>query len=497
MSEKAPRNSTPDKPSTAELLEQVDDLAGDRFRVTANDHLQLKAGTTALDAEGNVTKVGGRFESKHQLETIAAFEDEIRLGMKAKEIASVTPAIDAALHYAHEQVALLNKKQAATSKLKEAGVMRHALVAANALSDDEAKAMSDDDVQLLVGYMRTEHSGVHEAESSRSIGYTVAEDPNAEYSGEFALDASQVAIAPRDEFTPPVETDEEQTVDASEPDNSAEPASQPSSTGSLEPALPAVIVDRGTTSSSEATPDARTFNVGETVTVKSPNGSFEKGWQVIRQLGATQYRVSHTLKNGTVMTKPVSTEELAEWNPANESGRKRGIIKNLSRYMSERFRKQERSKIRRKALGATAIAVLTSAALFSPRTSHESAEIEVAESVQTAETSLDIANVPVTDPSYEYEDAATADFAMEADAVENAELSSDAKEAAPGEGWSSQLQQMGVPAKDVPGMLKKLLSTDDLKIREWVYTMDNGDPGIAKQGEIPQDVLQSIQKLRD
>jgi hypothetical protein len=55
---------------------------------------------------------------------------------------------------------------------------------------------------------------------------------------------------------------------------------------------------------------------------------------------------------------------------------------------------------------------------------------------------------------------------------------------------------MGFSDNEIPTILKKLTKAQDPAVREWVYTMKDGNPGIAKPGQIPANVLQSIQKLR-
>ncbi len=97
--------------------------------------------------------------------------------------------------------------------------------------------------------------------------------------------------------------------------------------------------------------------------------------------------------------------------------------------------------------------------------------------------------------------------AAEATTTVAAEVAAKAAEQAPafsnealtissGEGWIHQLQDMGFTSNEIPGVLKKLANSNDPAIREWVYTMKDGNPGLAKPGQMPANVLQSIQKLR-
>jgi hypothetical protein len=65
----------------------------------------------------------------------------------------------------------------------------------------------------------------------------------------------------------------------------------------------------------------------------------------------------------------------------------------------------------------------------------------------------------------------------------------------PGEGWLSELEQLNIPADQRPAMLQKLLDSKDPKIMGWVYTMQDGNPGISHPGQIPSDVLESIKNL--
>jgi hypothetical protein len=157
MSEKAPtmtseanayRATLPT--STGELFDRVNDLAGDRFRVTSNDRLQLKAGTTAIDEEGNVKNVGGKFTAKRQLEDIAAYEDQIRLGIKAKEAVAALPLIDAALASAYRR-ATREKKP---GQVNELSIIRLNLVNAKIFTALEVGNMTNDEITTLLDYAR-------------------------------------------------------------------------------------------------------------------------------------------------------------------------------------------------------------------------------------------------------------------------------------------------------------------------------------------------------
>lgn len=75
----------------------------------------------------------------------------------------------------------------------------------------------------------------------------------------------------------------------------------------------------------------------------------------------------------------------------------------------------------------------------------------------------------------------------------------EARTAEENEGWISQLEDMGFTQAEIPSTLKKLLEVEDPEVREWVYERVNAEgeiePGIARPGNIPVSVLESIQKL--
>lgn len=66
----------------------------------------------------------------------------------------------------------------------------------------------------------------------------------------------------------------------------------------------------------------------------------------------------------------------------------------------------------------------------------------------------------------------------------------------PGEGWLQELHSMGFSNDQAEAALPHLLSSEDPGIKEWVYRMADGEPGISQPGQIPTDVLESIMKLR-
>ncbi len=75
-------------------------------------------------------------------------------------------------------------------------------------------------------------------------------------------------------------------------------------------------------------------------------------------------------------------------------------------------------------------------------------------------------------------------------------FSADALTVVKGEGWTRTLTEAGVEPNEISSLLKKLLTTTDPAIKEWVYTMKDGNPGISHSGQMPADVLQSIMKMR-
>ncbi|MBC7764318.1 hypothetical protein H7Y29_01255 [Microbacteriaceae bacterium] len=480
MSEKAPkapqsdeaiyRASLHDTP-TGTLLSQVDELVGDRFRVTANDRLQLKAGTTAIDADGNAKNVGGRFESKHQLEDIVAFEDQIRLGMKAKEISSVAPEIDAALDFARDQVATMNETQNAT--LKEAAVMRHALVKSKAISALEVGNMSDDEVRNLVDYMRHDH------------------------------EANDTSGTSKQEHDP--------------------------------------------------APTQHEFAVGQSVRVLRSAGNIEDGWYVHQQLDGDNYEVVRDVDDNNRLVKTVEGAELKLWNtvdtsepftapsltpidtPASEAvivgevvDTSDGVrqdatdtdrenprvitlenvitgIKNIPNYLAARMATTsflrnngeaatpERRKSRKllvAGVGALAVGVVGYMAFRG----HDTSGVHDIATGNSFDTPLQDVALPGTGNNAGGGHDMAGSVAQVADHTSH--FSNEALTAARGEGWNHQLHDMGFSSSEILGVLKKLSKSTDPAIREWVYTMKDGNPGITKPGQIPANVLQSIQKLR-
>jgi hypothetical protein len=66
----------------------------------------------------------------------------------------------------------------------------------------------------------------------------------------------------------------------------------------------------------------------------------------------------------------------------------------------------------------------------------------------------------------------------------------------PGEGWFQLFTDMGIPESDHHALLEKIRISKDPAIQSWRYEMSDGDMGIARPGEIPQSVLESIKNLR-
>lgn len=409
MSEKAPKAPQSDEAtyraslhdtSTGTLLSQVDGLVGDRFRVTANDRLQLKAGTTAIDADGNAKNVGGRFESKHQLEDIVAFEDQIRLGMKAKEISSVAPEIDAALDFARDQVATMNETQNAT--LKEAAVMRHALVKSKAISALEVGNMSDDEVRSLVDYMRHDH------EANDTSGTSKQKHDAAPTLTPIDTPASEAVIVG-------------QVVDTSD------------------------SVRQDTTDTDRENP--RVIYLGNVIT----------GIKNIPSYLAARMATASFLRNN---------EETA--TPERRKSRKLLVA----------------------GVGALAVGVVGYMAFRG----HDTSGVHDIATGNSFDTPLQDIALPGAGNNAGGGHDMAGSVAQVTDHTSH--FSNEALTAARGEGWNHQLHDMGFSSSEILGVLKKLSKSTDPAIREWVYTMKDGNPGITKPGQIPANVLQSIQKLR-
>jgi hypothetical protein len=450
--------------STGELLSRVDDLVGDRFRVTSNDRLQLKAGVTATDSEGNSRNIGGKFTSKHQLEDIVAFKDQIELGIKAKEISSVAPEIDAALEYAREQAATMNETRPTT--LKEVSVMRHALVKSKAISALEVGKMNDDEVRTLVDYMHLEN----------------------------------------------------EVAETSESENEAEESVQ------------------------------HEFVVGQSVRVLRGAGKFEEGWYVSKQLEGNNYKVTRKNADDTELEETVEGAKLKLWNtvdtsepfvaptltpldaPASDAvivgevaGRDslgddregpriitpESIIANIkeipvylaARLMAASYNRKnkdtsarpERNRSRTIMAGAVGVLAVGVVSYLAFRGHDTSSAHELATG-----NSLDTPLQDITLPGAGNNAGGGHDIARSAAQVADHtnHFSNEALTAARGEGWTHQLHDMGFSDNEIPTILKKLTKAQDPAVREWVYTMKDGNPGIAKPGQIPANVLQSIQKLR-
>ena len=173
MSEKAPRMNMTDEAqdyrqkfngrTNKDMLGEVDDLVGDRFQVTKNDRLQNKAGVTAMGADGQTHGIGGRFEHQSQLDDVVAFEDQIRLGMKAKEVIPALTLVDAALASAEQR----NQQASKPRKINQLSIIRRTLVISKTLSAKEVGNMSDEDISQLLEYARIAQKQA-EAEGQRS-----------------------------------------------------------------------------------------------------------------------------------------------------------------------------------------------------------------------------------------------------------------------------------------------------------------------------------------
>lgn len=485
MSEKAPqmtseaaayREQLNDK-SNADLYKGVIDLVDDRVQVS-DDKLRYKAGTT-IDDDGSKQSVGGRFartqvESRTQLEDIAAYEEQIRLGIKAKELAKHVPAIEAALDYARAEVDRMNETSNTTSTLKEVGVIRHALVESKAMTALDVGNMSNEDVATLYEYMQ--------------------------------LNVEQGAA----------------------------------------------------TQKTEAERSDVLFKVGQSVRVLQHNGRFEDGWYVNEQLDGNYYKLQRDEADGTTATKTVPESKLVLWNdrapdltspdvpaqdaivdtltspdaPAHDAVvenqltppeapaqdavvegarviniKLSSIVRNPTAYLASRIasvqlyrRNNEAGQTKEHKRGrgwiyaGVGAAAVATAAYLSFR-GHDTSHIHQAVAGNSLDTPLQEITIPGASGGnagvhHEAANAAT-------QVLDHAQhFSNEAQTINPGEGWGRQLRDMGVSEKQIPGLLKKLQKSHDPAIREWIYTMNDGNPGIAKPGKIPTAVLQSIYKMR-
>jgi hypothetical protein len=160
MSEKAPRKAMTDEAkeyrkqfddsSNKQLFDSVSDLVDDRFQITKNDRLQNKAGVMVKTADGESVNIGGRFAAQSQLEDIAAFEDQIRLGVKAKEVIAALPLIDAALASAYRRAT----RAKTPGKVNELSVIRLNLVVSKVFTAQEVGNMTNDEITTLLDYAR-------------------------------------------------------------------------------------------------------------------------------------------------------------------------------------------------------------------------------------------------------------------------------------------------------------------------------------------------------
>ncbi len=490
MSEKSPKPSQSNESadyraslnatSTGELFNQVEDLAGDRFRLTSNDRLQMQAGTSEYETKkgkGDVRNVGGKFKKRHELEDIAAFEDQIRLGMKAKELSHVTPEIDAALDYAKEQVSEMNETESTTSTLKEVGVMRHALVKSKAISALEVGNMSDDDVSALVEYMRLDHYPAEtsepapETESAQhefAVGQTVkvlrsAGNIEDGWYIDEQLEGNEYVVARstgNERLSKTVSEEmlklwNDTSVSDTQPDDDI---------------IDAEIVDDEDTA--PIAPDAPAQDAileGEVLS----DDSTEDAESVLTPLDAPAQDAILEGEEDVQDTTDSRESRFAKFTPSYWIAR----MQTASFMRNERpanAPEQHRSRnIMIGFVGAMAVGVAGYLALRGHDTS--GANDLVAAGANTKLPAVDIVT----------------------GAAEQAQsFSNEALTVSPGEGWIHQLQDMGFSSNEIPGVLKKLANSNDPAIREWVYTMKDGNPGLAKPGQMSANVLQSIQKLR-
>ena len=138
--------------STTELFDSVSDLVDDRLSADSGK-LRYKAGAT-IGEDGASKRVGGRFESRSQLEDVAAYESQIRLGMLAKEVAPAVEVVDTALTAAYARVKLQNERSNSNDALRVVPVIRRALVESGTISALEIGKLSDDEVTELISYAR-------------------------------------------------------------------------------------------------------------------------------------------------------------------------------------------------------------------------------------------------------------------------------------------------------------------------------------------------------
>jgi hypothetical protein len=153
--------------TTKELFDGVSDLVDDRFSADSGK-LRYKAGAT-IGENGASKRVGGRFESRSQLEDIAAYESQIRLGVMAKEVAPAIEVIDTALAAAHARLKLQNERSKNKSTLKEVAVIRHAIVESGTMSALEVGKLTDDEIAELMSYARKAGESETDDEATPSL----------------------------------------------------------------------------------------------------------------------------------------------------------------------------------------------------------------------------------------------------------------------------------------------------------------------------------------
>lgn len=81
--------------------------------------------------------------------------------------------------------------------------------------------------------------------------------------------------------------------------------------------------------------------------------------------------------------------------------------------------------------------------------------------------------------------------------MSHVEIASDAtRTVTQGEGWLHQLHELGFTHAQSVETLPKLLVSQDPGVKDWVYTMADGNPGISHTGTLPPSVVESIMKMR-
>lgn len=408
--------------------------------------------------------------------------------------------------------AAFEAKMQADPKIRQMSIIADSIVALRAklvtLETADADAQRIDDLEdrltvLLTNYSeRDDYDAAIESaiiDKTAAEGQSIESKPVAQTSAEAA--APIVSPAERTDVPTAAGKEKEEPSNTDDSDENLEPTSYPVEEAVREGESLEEYQDRIAVSQEPVPLMGDSLKIDEPVEL-TPSAS-EENQASAEQVESQDTPKTEEQQESAAEQEPVSTEEftwkdavrnpggylaikMGDWRRASE-GRRLANLDVTDDHVEKRFRTDKNLKILFGAVAGVAIVYF----------GHKLGT-DFINSFGDHSTAVDIANQTVGNadggnlvaPSLPSIEGSGQDWGG------GSEYSEAAQTATAGEGWYQQLTDMGIPSNEQPAMLQKILDSSDPELRSWVYTMSDGNPGIARTDTFSDGVLKSIQKLR-